>query len=899
MRRLTFPTLALLALAAFFAGTATTAAAQQQDAALGELRRSAPDLGLTRADVSSVEVTSSYTSRHNGVTHVYVRQQHEGLPVFNAVGGVHLLPSGEVLSMDARFVRDLARKAPSANPSLAADGAIRSAARALDLGGDATMTLEVEQDGERIALFDGGLVSRDPIPTELGYWLRDDGTVALAWKLVIHEWNEDADWWEMAIDAASGQVLKQHNYVVKHHWHSLRKHVPASQAFARHWQQAREPQSGTLAHARATGSYRVFPLPVESPNHGTRALVSGADLADPLASPFGWHDTDGAVGAEHTITRGNNVYAYEDRADSNAPGHSPDGGADLVFDFPLDQERSPVASEDAIITNMFYWSNVIHDVLYHYGFDEQAGNFQENNYGRGPTGGDGDALNAEAQDGSGTNNANFATPPDGNPPRMQMYLWSPPSLVRLSVNSPSAIAREEVIAGAAFGRQWPSDGLTENVVAALDAGIDGGSTPQDGCQEIINPEEVSGSIALIDRGNCPFIDKVRNAQAAGAVGVLVANNAPGASFTMGGTDPFVTIPSGMISRSTGFAIRTQVTSLGATVNVTVRDEFEGAPEADSAIDNGIIAHEYGHGVHTRLTGGPGNSACFRTDEQAGEGWADFFALAFTQQTGGSGETRRGIGTYAIGEDVDGRGIRFDPYSTDETINAFTYDPIKSARLTAENDVIPHDVGQVWAMMLWEMYWELVDEHGFDPDLYNGTGGNNIAIQLVMDGLKLQPCNPGFVDARDAILAADRASFDGANSCSIWRAFAKRGLGVNADQGTSEEHEDGTEDFTLPAACSAITSSEGAEGAAAFGLERNYPNPFAGTTQITFSLDRTAPAHLAVYDLMGREVATLVDGVLSAGEHEAEFDASGLAAGVYLYRLEAGGQTASHRLVVMK
>src|SRR5690606_7188110 len=69
--------------------------------------------------------------------------------------------------------------------------------------------------------------------------------------------------------------------------------------------------------------------------------------------------------------------------------------------------------------------NVIHDVAYQFGFDEAGGNFQENNYGNGGLGSD--YVHAEAQDGSGVNNANFATPPDGQNPRMQMYIWTAPN----------------------------------------------------------------------------------------------------------------------------------------------------------------------------------------------------------------------------------------------------------------------------------------------------------------------------------------------------------------------------------------------------------------------------------------------------------------------------------------
>ena len=59
----------------------------------------------------------------------------------------------------------------------------------------------------------------------------------------------------------------------------------------------------------------------------------------------------------------------------------------------------------------------------------------------------------------------------------------------------------------------------------------------------------------------------------------------------------------------------------------------------------------------------------------------------------------------------------------------------------------------------------------------------MAIALVTEGLKLQPCNPGFVDGRNAILDADVALYGGANQCLIWEAFAKRGLGVSAEQGS--------------------------------------------------------------------------------------------------------------------
>jgi hypothetical protein len=96
-----------------------------------------------------------------------------------------------------------------------------------------------------------------------------------------------------------------------------------------------------------------------------------------------------------------------------------------------------------------------------------------------------------------------------------------------------------------------------------------------------------------------------------------------------------------------------------------------------------------------------------------------------------------------------------------------------------------------------VYWNLTDEYGWDPDLYGGSGGNNLAVQLVTDGLKLQPCSPDFVDGRDAILAADVALTGGENECFLWTAFAKRGLGLSANAGSNNVVGDETEAFDLP------------------------------------------------------------------------------------------------------
>ena len=161
-------------------------------------------------------------------------------------------------------------------------------------------------------------------------------------------------------------------------------------------------------------------------------------------------------------------------------------------------------------------------------------------------------------------------------------------------------------------------------------------------------------------------------------------------------------------------------------------------------------------------------------------------------------TSRGVGNYATFQPVDGYGIRNFLYSTDLGVNPHTY-----ADIGVTN--IPHGVGEVWAAMLWEMYWNLVDRYGFDSDLYGGTGGNNLAIQLVIDGMKMQPCSPTFVQARDAILAADLANNAGANECEIWNAFAKRGLGFSATAGGTGVGDE-VEAFDLPDGVPAVCTA---------------------------------------------------------------------------------------------
>ena len=730
---------------------------------------------LDKSDLGQLEVTDSHISKHNGITHVYLSQVFNGYRIMNSSITAVIDKDGEVLNATTRGIKMLGKLKASGSQSVSLTDAVRGQLSSLAPEIRVSeLRMEGSADNEFTLYIEGDGYSHES-HAELGYWATREGELIMAWKFDL-DLEKQGHWWELVIDATNGSELSRVDWQTEcsatHTSHGSHSHAITS-----------------VAAASSDGSaYRVFPLPVESPIHGSRELVN--EPFDETASPFGWHDNNGVSGAEFTNTRGNNVHAYEDQDDDDLPGYSPDGGAALNFDFSLDLSDQPDDYLDAAITNLFYANNMIHDILYAYGFDEESGNFQENNYGNG--GDENDYLNAEAQDGGGTNNANMATPPDGSNPRMQMYLWTGGAQSLLTINDPSFLAGDYVSSPpAAFGPDIPAGGITADVVIGSD-GV--GPDEYDVCEGISNPGELSGKIAIVNRGTCLFTEKVSAAQDAGALAVIVVNNEPNGVINMGGTDPSIAIPSIMVTQADGNDLIDAIEE-GETVNATLSGEPDGSSILDASFDNGIIVHEYIHGLTNRLTGGANTSSCLSNEEQMGEGWSDWYALMLTMDMESENPVYRPMGTFANGEQPDGNGIRPVPYDTSFAVNDFTYADLPNTNLS-----IPHGVGFVWSTMLWDLTWALIDEYGFDPDLQNGDAGNTLALQLVTDALKLQPCSPGFVDGRDAILLADEINNDGANKCLIWEVFANRGLGFSAEQGSTESRSDGQAAFDLPILC---------------------------------------------------------------------------------------------------
>jgi len=862
LRHLFVPALALL--------LALPAAAQGQDPDVASwLKEHQAALGLTQTDAAQWAVTSS-SSDKNGTRYVYIQQQVNGLPVQGAVANF-ALRSGRVLTFGNRLIKDASKNAPSSTPGIRATEALKQAADQLGLSAT-TVRVTKTIDATTFELSPSGIATA-PIKAELVYQPVTGEGLKLAWKLSIRS-NSSVHWWNLAVDATSGKIIRinDRNVSCRMPNGSFANARCATEApFAAPMEDAPPPPDGA--------SYRVFALPLEAPSFGPRTLLT--DPADIDASPYGWHDTNGIAGAEYTITRGNNVYASEDIDNDDQPGYSPDGGAALNFDHSFTEPADPVDNLDAAITNLFYMCNTLHDIWYQYGFDEESGNFQATNY-TGAGLGD-DEVMADAQDGGGINNANFATPDDGQSGRMQMYTWSSEGVdSSLVVNSPSSIdgPYNNVLAG--FGPPLPATPITAEVVLVQDDV----APASDGCDNITNGADLIGKIALVDRGICTFVSKVQALQDAGAVAVIVINNVSGAPFEMSGTTGSIDIPSVMISQGNGIGFKNALTV--GSVNATLQGH-NALFDKDGDVDNGVIAHEYGHGVSTRLTGGPADSDCLWNDEQMGEGWSDWMALMLTMEPGDQGTDARGIGTYVIDEPTTGLGIRPAPYCTDMSVNNYTYGDLNNQNLIYE----AHDIGFLWATMAWDMTWALVNAHGFNPDMYHGTGGNNIAMKLMIDGLKLQPCSPGFVDGRNAILQADSIDFGGADACLIWNAFARRGLGYSADEGSSFNRFDQTEAFDLPPGCDNILSV-GENLGKQLDFVSLVPNPAQDVVTIGLRAPLKEDLTVTVFSAEGRRVLT---SVLKSGSTTLALNIAALSPGSYQVDLR-GAVSAWHRSLMV-
>jgi uncharacterized repeat protein (TIGR01451 family) len=408
------------------------------DVAREFLRANGDLYGLSAEQIGGLRALGESKSR-SGLRMVRVEQRLDGLLVFQS-------ETRFILDRNGRVWRSLGilvpQAAASARPALSRPlllDAPHALAKALQ-----TVGLQVDASHMSVAgaAPDGTVqvAANDPrikasVRSDLVWFPAAPGALVPAWRQIAFT-RTGADWYTV-VDATAGTLLWRKN---------IRAHASTQEA-----------QFGVYVQADGT-TPAASPAPHEptdvTPGSGTqfpaiaRTTVKMSAAQNLTFSPNGWIPDGG------TTTTGNNVDAYLDTDADDAPdtGALDDNGRpvgnpdvssnnrDFFGSTPRDFDYNPAplggnpdagdapttaASQRGAVTNLFYLANWYHDQLYGYGFDEAAGNFQTTNFSG--QGAGGDPVLAEAQDGSGTDNSNFSTPPDGQSGRMQMYIFDFPS----------------------------------------------------------------------------------------------------------------------------------------------------------------------------------------------------------------------------------------------------------------------------------------------------------------------------------------------------------------------------------------------------------------------------------------------------------------------------------------
>ncbi|WP_294231469.1 M36 family metallopeptidase [Prosthecobacter sp.] len=341
---------------------------------------------------------TDYSTQRGPSRKVVWHQQHEGIDIFEAVLQANLTTKSELINIGSQFVMQPESAVTGGSaPVVAVEQAVAAAGQNV---GEKMTAESVRPMGPPAAQPDRRQQFRAAMLTDADAkltWLpMNESSMRLAWDVTLTS-RSRAEMYRVLVDAANGEVL-------------VRQAMTAyiSDASYRVFT-AESPTPMSPGHEKPSS---LQPLPVN------RVLLTTPAL-NTTASPNGWINDGG------NITSGNNTDAYTDTNADDAADLPRTTGTGRVFDFPYDLTQEPANFKDASVTQLFYWSNFMHDRMYELGFTEAAGNFQTDNFGRGGVGND--PVNSEAQDGSGTNNANFSTPVDGGRGRMQMYNWTSPT----------------------------------------------------------------------------------------------------------------------------------------------------------------------------------------------------------------------------------------------------------------------------------------------------------------------------------------------------------------------------------------------------------------------------------------------------------------------------------------
>jgi uncharacterized repeat protein (TIGR01451 family) len=588
--------------------------------------------------LTGAKISRESVGAHNGLRTVVWQQQLDGLPVFEGVLIGNISKHGELVSLSSQFLPNPApsadagtpnRQALQGNPAVSVQQAIINAAQSLgdSLAADNIVTNPAPNDSG----YQAYQAPTGPVHARLVWLPMSRNTMRLSWEVFLFG-QTLREKFQVLVAADTGEVLLRRN---------ITKHI-----------------SNATYNVYTSDSPSPFSPGWPTPNNAqppltSRTIVTIAALST-NASPNGWID-DG-----NNSVIGNNAEAYLDRNDDYVPDRPQPQGTNRVFNFPLDLTQDPTNYADASQVQLFYWLNWYHDRLYDLGFTEAAGNYQDNNFGRGGLGND--HVLGHVQDGADigqANNSYWIPGPDGLNGDEHMFVFTGPN-----------------------------------------------------------------------------------------------------------------------------------------------------PNRDGSLDAEVVLHETTHGTSERLVGGGALITALQTGGM-GEGWSDFYAESLLSQPGDNVN-----GVYAMGGYVTYQfvgltlpnyyfGIRRYPYTTDMNKNPLTFKDIDPGQISSHpgvplSPVFPfnplladevHNQGEVWCVTLWEVRANLVNKYGY--------AGNQTMLQIVTDGMKLGPANPNFLQARDAIILADRVDNGGANFLAIWQGFAKRGMGVSASSPDSSTTAGVHETFDLP------------------------------------------------------------------------------------------------------
>ena len=344
------------------------------------------------------EVTDSYTSKNGSLSHVYLRQVHLGRPILNALFSVHF---SSPPSLDA-FATNLDVVAYSSSvycfKSLIGSfkisiskclGKLISFLKLPMINVDELQFIQLSSIDYALD-FESHPFYKLPIKATASWFYHAPQDALLpTWKFEITTSDGiDVIVGIVTIQKDSGKPL----IISLNNW--LKFLSPSSEV----------KYFDDLSSEKGHSNYLVYPLGVDSPSEGLPTTRSGPFSR--TASPIGWNSI-GNNGHSTNSTIGNNVFAQENHFGNDYwISHKRPVSYGSSFIYPISNWSDPYSYVNSSISNVFYWINLLHDILYTYGFDESAGNFQNKNFLRGGRGFD--AVIADVQDGSGVYEWNFS-----------------------------------------------------------------------------------------------------------------------------------------------------------------------------------------------------------------------------------------------------------------------------------------------------------------------------------------------------------------------------------------------------------------------------------------------------------------------------------------------------------